>query len=98
MRDPTPGEIIVCSVYRGTWRWHMSDYLLWYMDLNLLARRNVTADEVRQERFGIVVLNEASALDFFQHMQEYQLTIDELRTTLRVKVAVAKSFADVADL
>ncbi|MCX7571109.1 hypothetical protein OS242_14250 [Tumebacillus sp. DT12] len=80
-------NIIVGTVYKGSWQWYVTDQDLWFMDLvkyedAFAAKGYETSNSDFSERFGIGVLDQETAAIFFEQIKEYRVDAQELSNML----------------
>src|SRR5262245_25970040 len=95
----------IISVTRrgGIFRWFRSNRDFWVLDYRKWSQDFLDAgyqlpEEDPSERFGIPVVNEATADRFFAEMRRFEISKGELGEQLAARIAVATSYWDVIDL
>jgi hypothetical protein len=76
-------EIIVLTKLSGNYTWHISDKEFWVMDYRKYAHVYDPLNNDFSYRFDIAVLNEDSALDFFEKMRKFKVDQTELTQLIK---------------
>lgn len=80
--------IIVAVVFKNKWSWYVTEKDYWFLDL--IKLENAYLDKGYHlhdqgnydDRFNIAVLNEDTAQDFLNKINEFQVSTEELRTLI----------------
>ncbi|MGW9526218.1 hypothetical protein ACWHAM_00435 [Paenibacillus terrae] len=63
-------NIIVGIIFNGKWNWYVTEREYWFLNTEM------------EERFGISILDETTAVVFLGHICEYRVAADELTSLL----------------
>lgn len=94
-------DIIVAVIYRGQWRWYVSEKDYWFLDQEKLRRAFTEAGhpppEGDADRFNIPIANEATAEQFLLAMDQFRVDRRELADSVRARIPPT-SWDDIAHL
>ncbi|GIP24680.1 hypothetical protein [Paenibacillus sp. J22TS3] len=85
-RMPEYAQIIIVGVtFRGTWSWYVSEREYWFLNVEM------------EDRFGIEVLDETTAEQFLNRIDDCRVTSLELSQTLEALREAFASFDEVLE-
>lgn len=97
---PKYAEIIIVLVkYKKSFRWFVADKEIWFLDLKKLISSylekgfEIPNPDDFSDRFNIAVVNEGTAGDFLQKINEFNTRTEELR-----KMLEQRTYSHISDM